>query len=199
MVSRALGGRARTASPPHLGPPAAPPPGAGGKGQRAHLGEVAELPQAPLDLQAAPVAGDPVHHGHHRLLDHLAADEALEHLGDPHAPLGVLPAEHLDLGGRLGSAGRCADPASLSRPAAPLRGPSSSQGLQVPSYDTWLREAHPDHPAPSRRERDHGLRQRRRSEDGDASGLCGRRWGTWRPPVQPPRCTRPAESPRAAG
>lgn len=63
----------------------------------AHLGEVVDLPESLLDLQAAPVAGDPVHYGHHRLLDHLAADETLQHLGYLHTLFGVLPAEHLHL------------------------------------------------------------------------------------------------------
>lgn len=56
-----------------------------------------DLPEALLDLQAAPVAGDPVHHSHHRLLDHLAADETLQHLGHLHTLFGVLSAEHLHL------------------------------------------------------------------------------------------------------
>ena len=63
----------------------------------AHLGEVLELPEAPLDLQAAAIAGDTIHHGHHCLLDHLAANEALQHLGHPHALLGILLAEYLHL------------------------------------------------------------------------------------------------------
>lgn len=67
-------------------------------GKTAHLGKIAELPEAFLDLQAAPIPGDPVHHSHYRLLDHLAANEALQHSGHLHTPLGILPAEHLHLG-----------------------------------------------------------------------------------------------------
>lgn len=96
----------------------------------AHLGEVAELPQPLLDLQAAPVAGDPVDHGHHRLLHHLAADEALQHLGHPHALLSVLPAEHLHLGGRkvAGSEGGAHTP-SACRPSLPPTRPPLPMAL----------------------------------------------------------------------
>lgn len=49
---------------------------------RLYLGELVNLLQSLLDLQASPVASDPIHHSHHRLLDDLPTDEALQDLGN---------------------------------------------------------------------------------------------------------------------
>ena len=66
---------------------------------RAYLGELIDLLQPLLDLQPASVAGHPVHHGHHRLLDHLTVDEAPQDLGDPYPLLRVPRTELLHLRG----------------------------------------------------------------------------------------------------
>lgn len=47
-----------------------------------YLGELINLLQSFLYLEAPPVACDPVHHSHHGLLDHFPADEALQNLGN---------------------------------------------------------------------------------------------------------------------
>lgn len=67
-----------------------------------YLREVFYLLQPLLDLEAAPVARHAVHHGHHRLLDHLPADEALQHLGDLQAVFGVSSSQLLHLRGQEG-------------------------------------------------------------------------------------------------
>lgn len=67
-------------------------------GSEVYLGEIINLLQPLLNLQTTPVARDPVHHGHYRLLDHLAADEAVQHLGDLHPFLSIPRPELLHLG-----------------------------------------------------------------------------------------------------
>lgn len=47
-----------------------------------YLGELINLLQSLLYLEAPSIASDPVHHSHHRLFDHLPADEALQDLCD---------------------------------------------------------------------------------------------------------------------
>lgn len=65
-----------------------------------YLGKVFNLFQPFFDLEASPVARDPVHHGHHRLFDHLPADEALQHLGDLQTISGIPSSQLLHLRGQ---------------------------------------------------------------------------------------------------
>lgn len=62
-----------------------------------YLWELINLLQALFDLEPSPVARDPVHHGHHGLLDHFPVDEALQDLGDLQAVLSIAGSELLNL------------------------------------------------------------------------------------------------------
>lgn len=92
---------------------------AGRPGRAGYLGELVDLLETLLYLQPPAVARDAVHHRHHRLLHHLAADEALQHLGNLQPLCSILLPKLLHLGSRApcGSA----PPPSCARPG-PLRG-----------------------------------------------------------------------------
>lgn len=89
--SRAYRPRAKNKKSTPLGTFILPP-------QLPHLGELINLLQPLLDLQASPVARDSVHHGHDGLFDHLPADEALQDLGDLQAATRIPHTELLHLG-----------------------------------------------------------------------------------------------------
>lgn len=63
-----------------------------------YLGEVIDLLETLFNLQSATIARDPIDHRHHRLLHHLPADEALQHLCNLHALCSVSGPELLHLG-----------------------------------------------------------------------------------------------------
>lgn len=62
-----------------------------------YLWELINLFQSFLYLQASPVACDPIHHSHHRLLDHLSADEAFKDLGNLQTVFCIFSSELLHL------------------------------------------------------------------------------------------------------
>lgn len=99
-----------------------------------YLGELINLLQSFLYLQASPVARDTIHHSHHRLLDQLPADEAFKDLGNLQTVFCIFSSELLHLKHRNVSHGPINTP---SEQLTTLCWPSAKQSKVIVSNNMY--------------------------------------------------------------